>query len=146
MAGVHSPSDAFAHLQHHQHNGLLGPSMQVRGPCTSLTFSTAHFNPCQCIVVPLSPANPIHYFPVIHKTMWSVGVAWLFCLFNHFGMGCFRFQTVQISVFMVMSLFHLVQNLKKLSEACFIVFVKSNIPFLKHIACQLCLHFILSFY
>ncbi|XP_076585125.1 pleckstrin homology domain-containing family A member 7 isoform X13 [Chaetodon auriga] len=31
MAGVHSPSDAFAHLQHHQHNGLLGPSMQVTG-------------------------------------------------------------------------------------------------------------------
>ncbi|XP_053180522.1 pleckstrin homology domain-containing family A member 7 [Scomber japonicus] len=29
MAGVHSPSDAFAHLQHHQHNGLLGPSMQA---------------------------------------------------------------------------------------------------------------------
>ncbi|KAK5874023.1 hypothetical protein PBY51_019009 [Eleginops maclovinus] len=28
MAGVHSPSDAFAHLQHH-HNGLLGPSMQA---------------------------------------------------------------------------------------------------------------------
>ncbi|KAM6950915.1 pleckstrin homology domain-containing family A member 7 isoform 4-T4 [Lycodopsis pacificus] len=31
MAGVHSPSDVFAHLQHHQHNGLLGPSMQVTG-------------------------------------------------------------------------------------------------------------------
>uniref|UniRef100_A0A8P4KIU8 Pleckstrin homology domain-containing family A member 7 n=1 Tax=Dicentrarchus labrax TaxID=13489 RepID=A0A8P4KIU8_DICLA len=31
MAGVHSPGDAFAHLQHHQHNGLLGPSMQVTG-------------------------------------------------------------------------------------------------------------------
>ncbi|XP_036951428.1 pleckstrin homology domain-containing family A member 7 isoform X16 [Acanthopagrus latus] len=30
MAGVHSPGDAFAHLQHHQHNGLLGPSMQVK--------------------------------------------------------------------------------------------------------------------
>ncbi|XP_051235329.1 pleckstrin homology domain-containing family A member 7 isoform X20 [Dicentrarchus labrax] len=29
MAGVHSPGDAFAHLQHHQHNGLLGPSMQA---------------------------------------------------------------------------------------------------------------------
>ncbi|XP_047436893.1 pleckstrin homology domain-containing family A member 7 isoform X5 [Mugil cephalus] len=29
MAGVHSPSNAFAHLQHHQHNGLLGPSMQA---------------------------------------------------------------------------------------------------------------------
>ncbi|XP_045888642.1 pleckstrin homology domain-containing family A member 7 isoform X5 [Micropterus dolomieu] len=29
MAGVHSPSDAFAHLQHYQHNGLLGPSMQA---------------------------------------------------------------------------------------------------------------------
>ncbi|XP_058486296.1 pleckstrin homology domain-containing family A member 7 isoform X7 [Solea solea] len=29
MAGVHSPSYAFAHLQHHQHNGLLGPSMQA---------------------------------------------------------------------------------------------------------------------
>ncbi|KAK1890650.1 Pleckstrin like domain containing family A member 7, partial [Dissostichus eleginoides] len=28
MASVHSPSDAFAHLQHH-HNGLLGPSMQA---------------------------------------------------------------------------------------------------------------------
>uniref|UniRef100_A0A3Q1H1F3 Pleckstrin homology domain containing, family A member 7b n=1 Tax=Acanthochromis polyacanthus TaxID=80966 RepID=A0A3Q1H1F3_9TELE len=31
MAGVHSPSSAFAHLQNHQHNGLLGPSMQVTG-------------------------------------------------------------------------------------------------------------------
>uniref|UniRef100_A0A3Q1EH29 Pleckstrin homology domain-containing family A member 7 n=1 Tax=Acanthochromis polyacanthus TaxID=80966 RepID=A0A3Q1EH29_9TELE len=30
MAGVHSPSSAFAHLQNHQHNGLLGPSMQVK--------------------------------------------------------------------------------------------------------------------
>ncbi|TNN86652.1 Pleckstrin y domain-containing family A member 7 [Liparis tanakae] len=29
MAGVHSPSDAFAHLQQHQHNGLLGPGMQA---------------------------------------------------------------------------------------------------------------------
>ncbi|XP_061598736.1 pleckstrin homology domain-containing family A member 7 isoform X3 [Cololabis saira] len=29
MAGVHSPSNAFAHLQHPQHNGLLGPSMQA---------------------------------------------------------------------------------------------------------------------
>ncbi|KAM3877238.1 pleckstrin homology domain-containing family A member 7 [Diretmus argenteus] len=29
MAGVHSPSNVFAHLQHHQHNGLLGPSMQA---------------------------------------------------------------------------------------------------------------------
>ncbi|XP_037835957.1 pleckstrin homology domain-containing family A member 7 isoform X5 [Kryptolebias marmoratus] len=29
MAGVHSPSNAFTHLQHHQHNGLLGPSMQA---------------------------------------------------------------------------------------------------------------------
>lgn len=69
MAGVHSPSDAFAHLQHHQHNGLLGPSMQVRGPRTSLTSSAAHCNPCQCIVVPLTPANPIHYFPVIHSRL-----------------------------------------------------------------------------
>uniref|UniRef100_A0A3B3CR00 Pleckstrin homology domain containing, family A member 7b n=1 Tax=Oryzias melastigma TaxID=30732 RepID=A0A3B3CR00_ORYME len=31
LAGVHSPSNAFAHLQHHQHNGLLGHSMQVTG-------------------------------------------------------------------------------------------------------------------
>ncbi|XP_019954314.2 pleckstrin homology domain-containing family A member 7 isoform X11 [Paralichthys olivaceus] len=31
MAGVHSPNYAFAHLQHHQHNGLLGPGMQVTG-------------------------------------------------------------------------------------------------------------------
>lgn len=78
MAGVHSPSDAFAHLQHHQHNGLLGPSMQVRGPRTSLTSSAAHRKtPCLCIVVPLSPANPIHYFSVIHKTVRSVGIAWL---------------------------------------------------------------------
>ncbi|XP_069380665.1 pleckstrin homology domain-containing family A member 7 isoform X15 [Paralichthys olivaceus] len=30
MAGVHSPNYAFAHLQHHQHNGLLGPGMQVK--------------------------------------------------------------------------------------------------------------------
>ncbi|PWA18848.1 hypothetical protein CCH79_00005086 [Gambusia affinis] len=29
MAGVHSPCSAFAHLQHHQHNGLLGPSLQA---------------------------------------------------------------------------------------------------------------------
>ncbi|KAM4630473.1 pleckstrin homology domain-containing family A member 7 [Polymixia lowei] len=29
MAGVHSPGDAFAHLQNHQHNGLLGPSLQA---------------------------------------------------------------------------------------------------------------------
>ncbi|XP_065808981.1 pleckstrin homology domain-containing family A member 7 isoform X8 [Labrus bergylta] len=29
MAGVHSPSDAFAHLQRHQHNGILGPVMQA---------------------------------------------------------------------------------------------------------------------
>uniref|UniRef100_A0A3B3DZ17 Pleckstrin homology domain containing, family A member 7b n=1 Tax=Oryzias melastigma TaxID=30732 RepID=A0A3B3DZ17_ORYME len=29
LAGVHSPSNAFAHLQHHQHNGLLGHSMQA---------------------------------------------------------------------------------------------------------------------
>ncbi|XP_029950285.1 pleckstrin homology domain-containing family A member 7 [Salarias fasciatus] len=29
MASVHSPGSAFAHLQHHQHNGLLGPSMQA---------------------------------------------------------------------------------------------------------------------
>ncbi|XP_056220142.1 pleckstrin homology domain-containing family A member 7 isoform X8 [Seriola aureovittata] len=29
MAGVHSPSYAFAHLQHHQHNGLLGSGMQA---------------------------------------------------------------------------------------------------------------------
>nr|XP_019954316.1 PREDICTED: pleckstrin homology domain-containing family A member 7-like isoform X4 [Paralichthys olivaceus] len=29
MAGVHSPNYAFAHLQHHQHNGLLGPGMQA---------------------------------------------------------------------------------------------------------------------
>lgn len=57
MAGVHSPSDAFAHLQHHQHNGLLGPSMQVRGPRTSLTSSTAHCNPCQRIVVPPLPSQ-----------------------------------------------------------------------------------------
>lgn len=32
MAGVNSPSDAFAHLQHQQHSSLLGPSMQVRAP------------------------------------------------------------------------------------------------------------------
>ncbi|XP_072236742.1 pleckstrin homology domain-containing family A member 7 isoform X3 [Leuresthes tenuis] len=31
MAGVQSSSNAFAHLQHHQHNGLFGPSMQVTG-------------------------------------------------------------------------------------------------------------------
>ncbi|XP_072321643.1 pleckstrin homology domain-containing family A member 7 isoform X5 [Eucyclogobius newberryi] len=29
LAGVHSPSEAFAHLQHHQHNGLLGSSLQA---------------------------------------------------------------------------------------------------------------------
>uniref|UniRef100_A0A8C7XBD9 Pleckstrin homology domain containing, family A member 7b n=1 Tax=Oryzias sinensis TaxID=183150 RepID=A0A8C7XBD9_9TELE len=29
LAGVHSPSNAFAHLQHHQHTGLLGHSMQA---------------------------------------------------------------------------------------------------------------------
>ncbi|CAF99664.1 unnamed protein product, partial [Tetraodon nigroviridis] len=29
MAGVNSPSDAFAHLQHQQHSSLLGPSMQA---------------------------------------------------------------------------------------------------------------------
>ncbi|XP_072236740.1 pleckstrin homology domain-containing family A member 7 isoform X1 [Leuresthes tenuis] len=29
MAGVQSSSNAFAHLQHHQHNGLFGPSMQA---------------------------------------------------------------------------------------------------------------------
>ncbi|XP_029000086.1 pleckstrin homology domain-containing family A member 7 isoform X5 [Betta splendens] len=29
LAGVRSPSDAFAQLQNHQHNGLLGPNMQA---------------------------------------------------------------------------------------------------------------------
>ncbi|XP_037306113.2 pleckstrin homology domain-containing family A member 7 isoform X2 [Pungitius pungitius] len=29
MVGVHSPCDAFVHLQRHQHSGLLGPSMQA---------------------------------------------------------------------------------------------------------------------
>lgn len=92
MAGVPSPSDAFTHLQHHQNNDLLGPSMQVRGPRTSLTFSTTHCNPCQCIVVPLFPANPIPCFPVIHKTMQSVDnaccrvystiLAWLHCTYS----------------------------------------------------------------
>ncbi|XP_034047147.1 pleckstrin homology domain-containing family A member 7 isoform X3 [Thalassophryne amazonica] len=29
IAGVHNPSDAFTHLQHHQYSGLLGPSVQA---------------------------------------------------------------------------------------------------------------------
>ncbi|XP_061739553.1 pleckstrin homology domain-containing family A member 7 [Nerophis ophidion] len=36
MAGVQSPSDVFAHLQHQQHNGLLGPSMQADDTCMQL--------------------------------------------------------------------------------------------------------------
>lgn len=117
MAGVHSPSDAFAHLQHYQHNGLLGPSMQVRGPRTSLTSSTAHCNPCQCIVVPLSPANPIHFFPVIHKTVRSVGIAWLSYLVNCFGMRSIALQTVQVAfkLYISVSVTHLPRS--KLEKA-----------------------------
>lgn len=143
MAGVQSPSDAFTHLQHHQHNDLLGPSMQVRGPRTSLTSSTTHCNPCQCIVVPLFPANPIPYFPIIHKTVWAVGIAWLSCLFNHFGMGCIAHRAVQIA-FTLQSLYSQCQSFtffKKLSEACVFIFV--NMQHFQHVACQLCLHFIL---
>lgn len=106
MAGVHSPSDAFAHLQHHQHNGLLGPSMQVRGPpyIPNLLYCTLQPLPVYC--GPSSPAaNPIHYFPVIHKTVRSVGIARLSCLFNHFGMRCVALQTVQISFELYISIF-----------------------------------------
>lgn len=89
LAGVPTPSDAFTHLQHRQNNDLLGPSMQVRGPRTSLNSSTTHCNPCQCFVVPRFPANPLPCSPVIHKTVQSVGMAchcvystilaWLYC-------------------------------------------------------------------
>lgn len=76
MASVHSPSYAFAHLQHHQHNGLLGPSMQVRGSYTGPLPSSAHciVSKHQCIVVPTTLASPIRYIPLCIKDSMPAGL------------------------------------------------------------------------
>ncbi len=99
----------------------------------------------------LSPASPIHYFPVIHKILRSVGIAWLSCLFNHLCMHCIALQTVQIafklyvSVFIVSVTHPPCLKLEKLSQACVILFVQSKMPYLKHVACLLCLCLYFSF-
>lgn len=81
MAGVQSPSDAFTHLQHHQHNDLLGPSMQVRGRSTSVTSSTTHCNPsCQCIVAPHPLPSQSHTILPCHSWDCVVCLALLGCL------------------------------------------------------------------
>lgn len=87
MAGVHSPSDAFAHLQHHQHNGLLGPSMQVRDPRTSATSASALWSR-------LPPADPSHSLTVIHRIVRYVAKALLSPSFNPFGMRIIAFFRV----------------------------------------------------
>lgn len=143
MAGVHSPSDAFAHLQHHQHNGLLGPSMQVRGPRTSLTFFTAHCNPCQCIVAP-PPPQPIPYITSLSFIRLCGQLALLGCLAYSTILACavlhFRLSRFLLSYTLAslqsVSLTKLVQNVKKLHE-------KKSVPHLKHAASRLCLHLIL---
>lgn len=78
MAGAHSPSNAFAHLQHHQHNGLLGPSMQVRDPHTSPNAAPLHPVPVHC-----GPPAPIQPYPYITTLQYVIitdcAVCW-FCL------------------------------------------------------------------
>lgn len=122
MAGVQSPSDAFTHLQHHQHNDLLGPSMQVRGRSTSLTSSTAHCNPsCQCIVAPpSSQPTPYHTYLSFIRLCGLFGIAWLSCLFHHLGMGCIAHRTAHITVKLQSQSFTF---FRKLSEAHVIIFV-----------------------
>lgn len=66
LAGVHSPSDAFAQLQNHQHNGLLGPNMQVRGPCTSLNVPYSSLQPLPVHCGLLSPSHS-HTLPSCHS-------------------------------------------------------------------------------
>lgn len=111
MAGVQSPSDAFTHLQHHQHNDLLGPSMQVRGPRTSLTSSTTHCNPCQCIVV-----QPIPY----HTSLSFMRLCGLLAL-----LGCLVYSTI-----LAWAVLHIGLSRLPLSYRDFIVSV-SHSPFSK---------------
>lgn len=82
MAGVHSPSDAFAHLQHHQHNGLLGPSMQVREPHSSLMRHSASPASASCSPPP-PPFLPSHSYtlsPCHVYTLCSLSTAWFTCV------------------------------------------------------------------
>lgn len=85
LAGVHSPSNAFAHLQHHQHNGLLGHSMQVRDPHSCLMLQSASwplFKPnCSCASLPrhLDHLNYFHVVVCISSTI----LAWAALYFLH---------------------------------------------------------------
>lgn len=86
MAGAHSPSNAFAHLQHHQHNGLLGPSMQVRDPHISLMQPSASFASALWSPAP----QPFPYITTLSslQTVQFSDSAWMSCSFNHFDMTC----------------------------------------------------------
>lgn len=107
MAGVHSPSDAFAHLQHHQHNGLLGPSMQVRGPHTSLTSSAsaALCNPLPVHCGPLLPSQTLHITSLSFITVSHLSVL-LGCLvystISAWGVLYFRLSRLPLSYTLVL--------------------------------------------
>lgn len=65
---MQSSGDAFAQLQQLQHSDLLGPRMQVRGPCASPQPTAT---PAPCIVVPPLPApsqpHPAWLFSMLHQ-------------------------------------------------------------------------------
>ena len=114
MASVHSPSDAFAHLQHH-HNGLLGPSMQVRGHCTSLTSYSTLQLPASALWSH-SP-QPLPYITSLSFIRLCGLLVLLSCLVNaNILAWAVSLQTVQMSVFIVD-----VSKHEKLSEACVIL-------------------------
>lgn len=124
MVGVHSPCDAFVHLQRHQHSGLLGPSMQVRGHSSSLTSSTAHCNLCQCMEGPTPPRPILYINPMSFMRLCSLLVL-LGCLAPSTTLAWAvlhpRLSWLPLSAPLVslhsLSLIHLVQNYKKLSQA-----------------------------
>lgn len=125
MAGAHSPSNAFAHLQHHQHNGLLGPSMQVRDPHISLMQPSASFASALWSPAP----QPFPYITTLSslQTVQFSDSAWMSCSFNHFDMTCIVLTVIYYGY----------------SEPCATLFVNSDMPCLEHVACGPCLYFTL---
>lgn len=125
MAGAHSPSNAFAHLQHHQHNGLLGPSMQVRDPHISLMQPSASFASALWSPAP----QPFPYITTLSslQTVQFSDSAWMSCSFNHFDMTCIALTVIYYGY----------------SEPCVTLFVNCDMPCLEHVACGPCLYFTL---
>lgn len=127
MAGAHSPSNAFAHLQHHQHNGLLGPSMQVRDPHISLMQPSASF--ASALWSPAPQPFPYITTPSSLQTVQFSDSAWMSCSFNYFDMTCIVLTVIYYGY----------------SEPCVTLFVNSDMPWLEHVACGPCLYFTLRF-